>query len=192
MTTSHCTVQGKQLTWWSAGEEDLGEDTSQVHVAKSSGKNRQCAGGAKVHDQGGSDEGERKVENTVGHPGEKILEGGGCLGEKLRDVAAVEDVFKSREDRGEDMGSPFGGDESTAIEEDQPGCDGEEGQHELAGLFRDQKANGAESDREFEPDGLVHDVIAEGEEGKEEHVLEVVEGVVVFLEWLDSGDNKGL
>lgn len=47
------------------------------------------------------------MENTVGHPGEKILEGARCLGEELRDVAAVEDVFESREDRGKDMRSPL-------------------------------------------------------------------------------------
>lgn len=62
----------------------------------------------------------------------------------------------------------------------------------MASLFGDQEADGAEGDRQLEPDGLVHDVVAEREKGEEEDVLEVVEGVVVFLEGADSGDDKGL
>lgn len=132
------------------------------------------------------------MQDTVGHPGQKILDSRRSGGKKLRDVAAVQDVFECGQNRGKDVWTPLGGDEATAVEKNQPSSNSEEGEHELASLFGDQQACGKERNGQLEPDGLVHDVVAEGEEDKEEDVLQIEESVAVLLKRADGGDDSGL
>jgi len=121
------------------------------------------------------------VQHAVGQPRQHILEGRSRDGEHFRDVTAVQDVFQRWEDRGKDVGSPLGGDESAAVEEDQPRGHCQEWQHEQAGAPRDQKCYCRQRNWQLEPNGLVHDEVAEREEDEQKDILEIVEGILVLL-----------
>jgi len=102
----HVAILDRQLTWWRAREKQLSQDTSNVHVSKGPGKDWESARGSKVRNQDGSEHREHKVQNTVGHPGQQVLQRISCGGELFRNVASVKNVFECRQDRGKDMRSP--------------------------------------------------------------------------------------
>ena len=90
------------------------------------------------------------------------------------------------------MRSPVRRDKPTAVKQKQPACHWKKRQHELAGLFGEQQSDSYRGDGQLEPDGLLHDPEAEGEEDKEKEVLQVIQGVGVLLEGSESGHDRCL
>lgn len=184
--------EGKELTGRSAGKEKLGKHSCEIHVSKRSCKDWQSSRGSKEGDPNGNHNWHDKVQNPVRYPSNQVFPRSCRTGQQTREVATIDDIIQCREDRGVDVRPPFGRNEPTAVKENQPAGNSQEGQHEGACPSGDQGGEGQQDDWQLEPDGLVDDRIAEREDHEEEDILKVVGRVGVLRQVLESGRKGGL
>lgn len=100
------------VPWRRAGKEELDNDSSQIHVAKSSCKYWRGTRRSEEEHESRADERSSKVGDSIRQPGKDIQSDGLVGGKDVAQVCAVQDVLKSREHANPDWRSVFTRDKS--------------------------------------------------------------------------------
>lgn len=93
-----CQAINVLVPWWRAGEDDLDQDSGDVHVSKGAGPDGEGAGRAPDEHAGADDDGRDVVYDAVGDPSEEVEDGVLVGGQDVAEVCAVEDVFEGGQD----------------------------------------------------------------------------------------------
>lgn len=88
----------------------MDDDTNDVHVTKTAGKNRESSRSRKDEHDDGADKWCTKVNNAIGKPCEDIQERICVFRQDVAKVGTVNDVLKSRQHANPNRRTPFGGD----------------------------------------------------------------------------------
>ena len=124
-----------------------------------------------------------EVGDAVGQPSQNVEECALVCGENVAQVGAVEDVLKCRENSHPDGRTVLSGNEFAGVEEDQPSCNWQERQEELASQ-RDEQTEYEEGRHEGlckRSRALDHTEREDSEDGKED-VLRIPDAPLVFLQ----------
>lgn len=88
----------------------MDDDTNDVHVTKTAGKNRESSGSREHKHDDGADKWRTKVNNAIGKPCKDIQERIGVFRQDVAKVGTVNDVLKSGQHTNPNRRTPFGGD----------------------------------------------------------------------------------
>ena len=94
------------------GQSQLYGHSDDGHVTEGSSKGWSGSGGGKEKKHGAAYGGKSEVAQAIGYPGQEVEGPVGMLGQNIREVGSVKDVFQCRENLYPDMGSKLGRDKA--------------------------------------------------------------------------------